>query len=74
MKKGYVWLIYWAAVFLLACSPENRDVPTGGGAVVEIPTEPPLVAITFDDGPHISNTRRLLDGLSAREIPPPSFW
>lgn len=73
MKKGYVWLMYWVAVFLLACSPSDRDVPAGGGAVVEIPSEPPLVAITFDDGPHISNTRRLLDGLSAREIPATFF-
>ena len=73
MKKGRVWLLYWTAVFVLACSPWERDVPAGGGAVVEIPSEPPLVAITFDDGPHISNTRRLLDGLAAREIPATFF-
>jgi len=60
-------------VFVLACSPAQRDVTAGGGAVVEIPSEPPLVAITFDDGPHISNTRRLLDGLAAREIPATFF-
>jgi len=73
MKKGYLWLLYWTAVFLLACSPAERTVPAGGGVVVEIPSEPPLVAITFDDGPHISNTRRLLDGLAAREIPATFF-
>ena len=72
MKKGYFWLCYWAAVFVLSCSPE-QDVPAGGGAVMEIPSEPPLVAITFDDGPHISNTRKLLDGLAAREIPATFF-
>lgn len=73
MKKGYAWLCYWAAVFVLACSPWEREIPAGGGAVVEIPSEPPLVAITFDDGPHIANTRRLLDGLAAREIPATFF-
>lgn len=73
MKKGYFWVLYWAVVFMLACSPVEKEVPAGGGAVVEIPTEPPLVAITFDDGPHISNTRRLLDGLAAREIPATFF-
>jgi len=65
--------MYWTVVFVLACSPAQRDVTAGGGAVVEIPSEPPLVAITFDDGPHISNTRRLLDGLAAREIPATFF-
>ena len=73
MKKGYFWICYWGLVFVLACSPVERDVPAGGGAVVEIPSEPPLVAITFDDGPHIENTRRLLDGLAAREIPATFF-
>ena len=73
MKKKRFWLTYWAAIFVLACSPAEQDVPAGGGAVVEIPAESPLVAITFDDGPHISNTRRLLDGLAAREIPATFF-
>jgi len=73
MKRRYFWLMYWTVVFVLACSPAQRDVTAGGGAVVEIPSEPPLVAITFDDGPHISNTRRLLDGLAAREIPATFF-
>jgi len=44
-----------------------------GGAAVEIPDEPPLVALTFDDGPHAVNTRLLLDGLAAREIPATFF-
>lgn len=60
-------------VFVLACSPVERDLPVGGGAVVEVPSQTPLVALTFDDGPHITNTRRLLDGLAAREIPATFF-
>ena len=73
MKKGKLWLVYWTAVLVLACSPAGEVVTAGGGAVVEIPEEPPLVAITFDDGPHAVNTRQLLDGLSAREIPATFF-
>lgn len=33
-----------------------------------VPEEPPLVALTFDDGPRTSTTSRLLDGLALREI------
>lgn len=73
MKRGKLWLTYWAAVLVLACSPAEEILPAGGGAVVEIPAEPPLVAITFDDGPHPVNTRRLLEGLAAREIPATFF-
>ncbi len=73
MKKGHFWLLYWGAVFALSCSPVQTGLPAGGGAVVEIPAEPPLVALTFDDGPHEVNTRRLLDGLARREIPATFF-
>ena len=34
---------------------------------------PPLVAITFDDGPRPSTTKRLLDGLALREVPATFF-
>ena len=41
----------------------------GGSAQVEIETGPvKLVALTFDDGPHPANTRRLLEGLELREV------
>ena len=61
MKKRCGWIWYWAAVFVLACSPMDGYVPAGGGAVVEIPDDIPVVALTFDDGPHPEYTRRLMD-------------
>ena len=73
MKKGYGWIWYWAAVFVLACSPMDAYVPAGGGAVVEIPDDIPVVALTFDDGPHPEHTRRLMEGLAAREVPATFF-
>lgn len=73
MKKGNKWLFYWAAVFIFACSPVEKSIPTGGGAVVDVGTNPPLVALTFDDGPHEVNTPRLLEGLANREIPATFF-
>ena len=52
--------------------PEVR--PAGGGAMVELDTgEPPLVALTFDDGPRNSTTGRLLEGLALREVPATFF-
>ena len=69
MKKGYGWVIYWAAVFVFACSPVERDVPAGGGVMVEVPDGHPVVALTFDDGPHAENTRRLLDELARHLFP-----
>lgn len=41
--------------------------------MVEIPADIPVVALTFDDGPHPEHTRRLLDGLAAREVPATFF-
>ena len=73
MRKGYGWLWYWAAVLVFACSPVDACVPAGGGAMVEIPADIPVVALTFDDGPHPEHTRRLLDGLAAREVPATFF-
>lgn len=47
----------------------DRAQTAGGGAVVEIDGGPaPLVALTFDDGPRASTTRRLLEGLELREV------
>ncbi len=73
MKKGYGWIWYWAAVFVFACSPVDGCIPAGGGAMVEIPDGIPVVALTFDDGPHPEHTRRLMDGLAAREVPATFF-
>ena len=41
--------------------------PAGGEALVELSDGPPLVALTFDDGPRPDTTARLLDGLALRE-------
>ncbi len=47
---------------------------TGGATTVELEEgEPPLVALTFDDGPRNSTTGRLLDGLALREVPATFF-
>jgi peptidoglycan/xylan/chitin deacetylase (PgdA/CDA1 family) len=52
-------------LFLL---PGDGALPAGGGAMVEVPDQIPLVAITFDDGPRDSTTSRLLDELALREV------
>ena len=41
--------------------------------MVKIPEEPPLVAITFDDGPRTDTTAALLEGLALREVPATFF-
>lgn len=57
-----------AALALGPGVPEEVQV-AGGSAQVEIETGPvKLVALTFDDGPHPANTRRLLEGLELREV------
>lgn len=73
MKKGCGWICYWAAVFVLACSPAEEYVPAGGGVMVEMTDGIPVVALTFDDGPHPEHTRRLMEGLAAREVPATFF-
>ena len=40
---------------------------------MEIPEGIPVVALTFDDGPHPENTRRLVEELAAREVPATFF-
>ena len=53
------------ACFALTLGPGPGAVqPVGGGARVEIREgDPPLVALTFDDGPRSTTTGRLLEGL-----------
>ena len=46
-------------------------VPAAGRA--EVPAPVPLAALTFDDGPRPDTTRRLLEGLAAREVPATFF-
>ncbi len=47
--------------------------PADAPAEVTIEDEPPLVALTFDDGPRNSTTGRLLEGLALREVPATFF-
>ena len=56
-----------------AQSQASFTIPEGvthGGptTITRVPTEQPLVAMTFDDGPHERLTPQLLDMLSARNI------
>lgn len=65
-----------AACVALALGPGDglEARPAGGGAMVEIGDGgPPLVALTFDDGPRNSTTGRLLEGLALREAPATFF-
>ena len=61
-------------VFALGSGTGQESRPAVGGAEVEIQTdEPPLVALTFDDGPRNATTGRLLEGLALREVPATFF-
>ena len=64
------WRVLVPALLLAAlCRPgPGPAAEAGGGVSVTVPEEPPLVALTFDDGPRTSTTSRLLDGLALREI------
>ena len=69
-----LWLAAWLAAILLWPGPPRELAMTGGAALVELEAgEPPLVALTFDDGPRNSTTGRLLDGLALREVPATFF-
>lgn len=75
VKTGKIlWLAAWLAAFLLWPGPPQELAMTGGATTVELEEgEPPLVALTFDDGPRNSTTGRLLDGLALREVPATFF-
>lgn len=61
-------------VFALGSGTGQEMRPAVGGAEVEIYTDqPPLVALTFDDGPRNATTSRLLEGLTLREVPATFF-
>jgi len=57
---------------LLGLSGRPPTAPAGGLAEVTA-ADPPLVALTFDDGPRSSTTGPLLDGLALREVPATFF-
>ena len=53
--------------FLLALGGESDTRSAGGTARVEV-EEPPLAALTFDDGPRVNTTGLLLEELSRRGV------
>lgn len=73
MKKRVAVFLLCAAVLYLYGGTGKESVPTGGGGVVKVPQDPPLVALTFDDGPRADTTGPLLEGLALREVPATFF-
>ena len=71
MKKA--WLLLGIPMVLTFLLGRQEVVPAGGGAMIKLPEEPPLVAITFDDGPRWDTTANLLEGLALREVPATFF-
>ena len=67
LRRAEVWAL--AACWLLCSGGGAREA--GGAARLE--AEPPLAALTFDDGPRQDATGRLLEGLSLREVPATFF-
>ena len=63
-----------AALLLTAVGIHHTSaIPAGGDAAVKLPNDPPMIALTFDDGPKPETTTRLLDALALREIPATFF-
>ncbi len=61
-----------ALALIPLCSGEEPQKQAAGPAQVEVDS-PPLVALTFDDGPRNKTTGALLDGLALREVPATFF-
>ena len=74
-KNGLFYLLSLLLVGLscLGLSQTSSYVTAGGGTMVTISDPPPVVALTFDDGPRANTTTRLLDGLALREVPATFF-
>lgn len=73
MKRRLAVLALCAAALALF-SVDGGEKPVGGGGVIQLPVgDPPLVALTFDDGPRADTTGRLLEGLALREVPATFF-
>ena len=71
--RGTKWLALAGALILLAAlSAPAPSLPADAPAEVEL-DGPPLVALTFDDGPRSSTTGPLLEGLALREVPATFF-
>ena len=68
-----VLLIWVWVIGMLPGGQKELLYPTGGGIVMQLPENVPLVALTFDDGPNLATTVRLLEGLALREVPATFF-
>lgn len=67
------WTALVCALALLAVLPVPEDAEQAGRLLQMEADGPPLVALTFDDGPRSSTTGPLLDGLALREVPATFF-
>jgi peptidoglycan/xylan/chitin deacetylase (PgdA/CDA1 family) len=65
LMKKRCCLGIWVLVLVLLWLPEREQTVLADGHAA-LPSETKYVALTFDDGPHRSNTERLLDGLLER--------
>lgn len=63
MRKQWLWVMFISGILLL-CGVRQAALPADAPA--EILAEPAYVALTFDDGPRLGTTDRLLDGLKQR--------
>ena len=76
MKKKVLFYVLGTLLIGVTCMALWSSAPfvtAGGGTMVTIPDKPPVVALTFDDGPRADTTLRLLDGLALREVPATFF-
>ena len=69
---SWVLLVVCFMLAVPASVPETVS-PASAPAQVEVETDMPVVALTFDDGPRSSTTGRLLDELALREVPATFF-
>lgn len=72
MKRKKIAALLCVLGLTCALPAPERTAPAGGPAEVTV-EDPPLVALTFDDGPRSSTTGPLLDGLELREVPATFF-
>ena len=69
------WRRVTAGVCALALIPffPGEQQARQADSLIEMEVDPPLVALTFDDGPRNKTTGPLLDGLALREVPSTFF-
>ena len=72
MKRTKIAVLLCVLGLTCALPAPEGTAPAGGPAEVTV-EDPPLVALTFDDGPRSSTTGPLLDGLELREVPATFF-